>query len=396
MPAAVGAEWLPDAAAGRRVGSAAGRGGESAARSRRGSERARTRRRDGASISPAVMAARRSSICSWRPAPEAATPPRRRRSCSLRRTRRERRSPRSVPLLQAADVSFLRKAGCVSCHHNSQTGDDRRARPAARLAVDETIARTAVRANQRLHGRLAGARAAGHWRLAARWIRSARSCSGSRPSATPADPMTDAFARFVRRQQIRRRTLAWPSRIARRSSPATSRKPRRSLRVIQLYAPPFEQTAADESVRRAAAWLRQAQPANFQERAYQLLGLAWSGAGRPAIRDAARAIVAQQRPDGGWSQIPTLESDAYATGEALVALRRERRAGAVRSRVYKRGVAVPAEDAARGRIVVRRDAAPSRSSPTSTPGSRTAAISSSRRPRRTGRRRRWPTRCRKD
>ena len=28
---------------------------------------------------------------------------------------------RSIPLLQKTDVSFLKKSGCVSCHHNSLT-----------------------------------------------------------------------------------------------------------------------------------------------------------------------------------------------------------------------------------------------------------------------------------
>jgi squalene cyclase len=38
------------------------------------------------------------------------------------------------------------------------------------------------------------------------------------------------------------------------------------------------------------------------------------------VTAAARELVAGQRSDGGWSQEPSMESDAYATGEALVAL----------------------------------------------------------------------------
>ena len=52
----------------------------------------------------------------------------------------------------------------------------------------------------------------------------------------------------------------------------------------------------------------------------QLLGLVWSGASPSDISVSAAALRALQRADGGWAQLPTLESDAYATGQALVAL----------------------------------------------------------------------------
>ena len=38
------------------------------------------------------------------------------------------------------------------------------------------------------------------------------------------------------------------------------------------------------------------------------------------IAAAGRALAREQRADGGWAQLPTLASDAYATGEALVGL----------------------------------------------------------------------------
>jgi hypothetical protein len=50
------------------------------------------------------------------------------------------------------------------------------------------------------------------------------------------------------------------------------------------------------------------------------MGLAWANARPAAIAAAAKGLAATQLPDGGWSQLPTLGSDAYATGEALYAL----------------------------------------------------------------------------
>ena len=48
-------------------------------------------------------------------------------------------------------------------------------------------------------------------------------------------------------------------------------------------------------------------------------------------------LLSEQRPDGGWAQIPSLASDAYATGEALVALR-DSGALAVGDPGYQRGI----------------------------------------------------------
>ena len=69
----------------------------------------------------------------------------------------------------------------------------------------------------------------------------------------------------------------------------------------------------------------------------QLLGLAWAKAPADDIRRSTKALIAEQRQDGGWAQLPALETDAYATGQALVALHT---AGhSVSSSEYQRGVA---------------------------------------------------------
>jgi squalene cyclase len=71
---------------------------------------------------------------------------------------------------------------------------------------------------------------------------------------------------------------------------------------------------------RGLAWLETAKAKSTEDHAFLLLGLHWAGGRTPAIRAAAGALAALQRADGGWGQIPTSPSDAYATGQALTAL----------------------------------------------------------------------------
>ncbi|HEX3229221.1 MAG TPA: prenyltransferase/squalene oxidase repeat-containing protein, partial [Pyrinomonadaceae bacterium] len=85
------------------------------------------------------------------------------------------------------------------------------------------------------------------------------------------------------------------------------------------------------------AWLEKAAPVTNQDHAFRLLGLGWGGAPASAIREEAKSLAALQRADGGWSQLPAMASDAYATGEALFALGSVGRM-AVSDPVFRKGV----------------------------------------------------------
>ena len=62
-------------------------------------------------------------------------------------------------------------------------------------------------------------------------------------------------------------------------------------------------------------------PEDTQDRAFKLLGLLWSGASAAEVAHEKSALLALQRADGGWGQLPAMGPDAYATGQALYALR---------------------------------------------------------------------------
>ena len=89
--------------------------------------------------------------------------------------------------------------------------------------------------------------------------------------------------------------------------------------IYALKAYPSQTQRADSEARiaRARSWLLEARPQTTQERAFHLLGLAWSKASREALQKAARDLQAMQQKDGGWSQLSAMASDAYATGLAL-------------------------------------------------------------------------------
>ena len=89
---------------------------------------------------------------------------------------------------------------------------------------------------------------------------------------------------------------------------------------MKHYTPAGSEAVAVEAIQQAVAWLEQAEPQTTQDRAFHALALAWANEGTARSKQSARALVAMQRPDGGWSQLPGTESDAYATGQVLFAL----------------------------------------------------------------------------
>jgi hypothetical protein len=93
-----------------------------------------------------------------------------------------------------------------------------------------------------------------------------------------------------------------------------------ALRGLQLFAGKDKAEETAERVARARKWLLAAKPKENEDRTWHLLGLKWSGADDEAIAQAAKTLLSEQRPDGGWAQTPKMKSDPYATGQVLAAL----------------------------------------------------------------------------
>jgi N-acyl-D-amino-acid deacylase len=110
-----------------------------------------------------------------------------------------------------------------------------------------------------------------------------------------------------------------------------------SIRSLKAYGPKSRRLEYDKAVEQAVHWLEAAQASNTEDLAFQILGLIWGGGNPAKIRRFTQALAALQRSDGGWSQTTALASDAYASGQALVALN-EARAVATTTPTYRRGI----------------------------------------------------------
>jgi ankyrin repeat protein len=93
-----------------------------------------------------------------------------------------------------------------------------------------------------------------------------------------------------------------------------------SIHSLQKYPLPGRKAEFAERVDRARKWLRNAKAENTDAGIFQILGLAWAGESPRRIQPFAKALLAEQREDGGWAQLPSLKSDAYATGQAIYSL----------------------------------------------------------------------------
>ena len=242
---------------------------------------------------------------------------------------------RSFPLLQRADVAFIQRAGCVSCHNNSLTAMTMAAGRAKGVRVDERIARAQL---QRIAAYLEEnrERALENVGIPGGIDTVSYILLGMAVEKYPGDSTTDAWARYVKiNQSLDGRWQCGSLRPPLESSDFEVTAA--SIRSVRTYGPKSQRADYDKAVERAVRWLEKAQPTSTEDHVFKILGLIWGGGSQAAIQKTAQELLALQRSDGGWGQLSALASDAYATGQALVALR-ESRALAVKNSPYRRGI----------------------------------------------------------
>ena len=231
---------------------------------------------------------------------------------------------RSLPLIQQADAAFVPKAACASCHNNSFAAMAVGAARKSGFQVDEKTSAQQVKANvfglEKLRDYIHQGFIVPVGDVFGQFVLSYVLIGLDAEHYQP-DLNTDAVAMYLKSHQSPDGQWAYPA--------ADTRPPicsdyigqtAVSMRALQLYAPRMDKAAYDQAIQLASAWMAKAQSTNNEDRSYRLLGLAWAGKDKDATQKAMRELLAKQRPDGGWSDLESMESSAYATGKSLFAL----------------------------------------------------------------------------
>lgn len=112
-----------------------------------------------------------------------------------------------------------------------------------------------------------------------------------------------------------------------------------AVSAIKYYTPAILHSEVNQRVEKAKQWLTTTAAITNEEKVFQLLGLTWAGNPDKAFLKAQSSkLLATQHDDGGWSQLDSMQTDAYATGQALYALQQSGQLEAD-APAYQKGVA---------------------------------------------------------
>ncbi len=234
---------------------------------------------------------------------------------------------RAVALLQSSSATFDARKKCLSCHHQMLTAmavDYARVRG---FRVDEALAK-AQTTNL--------AKEADSLKELLRAAESDPAAEHRVDQALVDPPMTAGYfiaslqaigypksenaARFAaylgRKQQEDGRWAVVTPRPPQQSSDFAATA--LAVRALKHYGETSSDT--ERRIAKAREWMQAHQPKTGEDRAFRLMGLAWTGAPASEVEKAVATLLDAQQDDGGWAQLDGRDTDPYATSIALVAL----------------------------------------------------------------------------
>jgi len=238
---------------------------------------------------------------------------------------------KAIALLQKSGPEFFKVSGCTSCHNQALPQMTNAVARERGFAVNEQIAQQQVKTVLATYRPQREEMLRGGVKIPDPPINVSYALAGLAAENYPADDTTDAMAQLIASRQLPDGSFrALPARPPLESSDFTATA--MSVRALLSYG-----KSPQPAVAKAAAWLEVQEPHSNEDRVMKILGLIWAKSRPELIGKEARVLLSEQRQDGGWGQLPALETDAYATGQALVALKLSGQSQ-VSDPAYQRGV----------------------------------------------------------
>ena len=227
---------------------------------------------------------------------------------------------RTLKLLEASSAAFFNGSGCVSCHHQNLIARTQAAAKLAGIAINEVVQKEQTLQMKSqwmslqedfLQAALPGGGA----------NRLAENLLALKAANYPPDSITDAA--IVSMAAAQKPSGGWDDGEIQHRPPLGQSPFAATARVIRSlrdYAFPARKQEIAQRIERARVWLMTAKPITTEDYSMRLSGLHYAGAPQKDAGQAATALLALQRTDGGWAGNPYMKSDAYATGIALTCL----------------------------------------------------------------------------
>jgi ankyrin repeat protein len=234
---------------------------------------------------------------------------------------------KALDVLLPASVSSFERWKCVSCHNQSLPAIAAKVAGDHGIPVHSTVGGMSEKAST-------GGLITEEDRMLGRGLPNIFQMLAFAERGAPPNFATDAMVHWL--AEMQRADGSWQESDLRPPLAGGTIHPTAlAIRALTAYAPPAMRRDINARITRARDYLAGATCADTQDEAFKLLGFVWSQAPEAEVSRQARRLLALQRDDGGWSQLPAMASDAFATGEALYALHWS--GLAIGSRAYKKG-----------------------------------------------------------
>ncbi len=247
---------------------------------------------------------------------------------------------KSLKLLQSSQAVYSEKRACYSCHHQSLTTMAVSLAGRHGFDIDKELLEAQAKVTLKFFARRIDKMKQGE-NMPGGPYTPAYALVGLAEIKQSSDETTNAMVSYLLKTQKKDGRWKMPThRPPLEHSDFTSTS--LSIRALRKFASESQGKEIDRRVIRARDWLIEAKTKETEDKVFRLFGLKWAGASDKHIQGAVKALLADQRDDGGWSQLPNKNADqntdAYATGQALVALGG---AGGVGSdhQAYRKGIA---------------------------------------------------------